>query len=388
MGAKEQAFELQRQKYQARYNEALDEVTAASAELAKHTPAIQGVETNLQLLGKAVEARVSALVAEHTVNYGKLIQDAILFRPARQFFKRAGLLMIIGALVAAYYFWTFLQSGANGNGLALLVLAILALVAIQFFLGRQAQLKGAMDIVHKNADKLKDISLGYIYDDQVPQSQTGAAAYHVIRVFPNPQRAPEEFTLAPVSWGVNMRPDSFLLAVSDIAVYRVERDGNLALVFGNRANPLINYYANYLNQALAEQKSFAANTLDPLAAYGKAAWRKKKASLAMPQLEKLVRNVDRIENIWRPIAVNDKVVDFILKRIDSFNVRDRATPPGMLLYGSEGNGKNFLANKIAESIEARLVPIDAATLSSADDVKNIWQSSRGKDPVVLFVDAA
>ena len=396
MGAKEQAFQLERQKYQARYNDAVDEVTAASAELAKYTPSLQGVQTNLQLLSKAVETRVAALVAEHTVNYSRLIKDAIFLRGSRRIFKKAGiLLLIIIVLFFGSTVWNLLQTGLNGNNLTLLVFGLFALMAIEFFFARRAQLKGAMDIVHNSAAKLKDLSLAYIYDDQVAQSQTRAAAFHLIRVFADSKKSAEEFVIAPVSWGVNMRPDSFLLYVSDIAVYRVERDGNLAPVFANNASPLMNYYATYLNQALLEQKSFAANTLDPLAAYGKASWRKQNATLVLPQLEKLVRNVDRVENIWRTVAVNDKVVDFLLKRIDSFNVRDKATPPGILLYGAEGNGKAFLAKKIADSVEARFFPVDAAMLTTVDEVRTLWQSgiwqgSAGKDrpPVVLFVDGA
>jgi len=47
-----------------------------------------------------------------------------------------------------------------------------------------------------------------------------------------------------------------------------------------------------------------------------------------------------------------------------------------------------LAEKIAESISARLEVIDPATLNSAKAVKELWDRSRGKGPVVLFVDYA
>ena len=66
----------------------------------------------------------------------------------------------------------------------------------------------------------------------------------------------------------------------------------------------------------------------------------------------------------------------------------KAAPPGILLYGYAGNGKAYLAKKIAESISARLEAIDPASLNSAKAVRDLWNRSAGKDPVVLFVDYA
>ena len=68
-----------------------------------------------------------------------------------------------------------------------------------------------------------------------------------------------------------------------------------------------------------------------------------------------------------------KVFDFLLRRIDLFNLRDRAAPSGMLLFGYPGNGKEFLGQKIAESVFGEFVKVSSAELNSVDDVKAVWQ---------------
>jgi ATP-dependent 26S proteasome regulatory subunit len=63
--------------------------------------------------------------------------------------------------------------------------------------------------------------------------------------------------------------------------------------------------------------------------------------------------VDRLAALWRDTYTSDKVFEFLLRRIDLFNMRDSATPPGILLYGYAGNGKTHIARKIADSLSAR-----------------------------------
>src|SRR6202030_2389881 len=128
--------------------------------------------------------------------------------------------------------------------------------------------------------------------------------------------------------------------------------------------------------ALNEQKSFAAATLAPLAAYAQVALRRKRASEELPGLEKLVQTVDRVESAWRDVYVSDKVIDLLLHRIDMFRMRYKATPPAIWLYGYSGNGKTYSGKKIAESISARLEAVPA-TLNSRKDVKEIGDRCRG-----------
>src|SRR6185437_8570080 len=76
------------------------------------------------------------------------------------------------------------------------------------------------------------------------------------------------------------------------------------------------------------------------------------------------------------------------RRIDLFNLRDPATPAGLLLHGYPGNGKEFLAHTIANSTFAQLVKPTADQVSSAKEVKAFWANGTTKTPVVLFVEYA
>ena len=125
-------------------------------------------------------------------------------------------------------------------------------------------------------------------------------------------------------------------------------------------------HGDLLTDALGEQGSFAAATLPALADYGQALWRRKQANDDIPRLEALVEDVDRLQKVWQDTYVSDQVFEFLFRRIDMFNMRDSATPAGILLYGHPGNGKAHLAKKIAESLSAKFQQINPSKLTSAD----------------------
>jgi SpoVK/Ycf46/Vps4 family AAA+-type ATPase len=172
-----------------------------------------------------------------------------------------------------------------------------------------------------------------------------------------------------------------------LATYRIDPAGNAAPTAVSTTHEFMRANGQLLHQAVSEQKAFAVSTLAGLAHYGSVAWRKRDATARVPGLEKLVQSVDRMELLWRDTIVADKVFDFVLRRIDLFNVRDSATPAGLLLCGYSGNGKAHVARKIAESVSARFEEVNAAMLNSAEKVEALWNKSRGK-PVVLFVENA
>src|ERR1051326_7852039 len=105
-------------------------------------------------------------------------------------------------------------------------------------------------------------------------------------------------------------------------------------------------------------------------------------------MQKLIKEVDRLEAIWRDTYTSNKVFEFLLRRIDMFNMRDSASSNGFLLYGDAGVGKTHLARKIAESASARFEEVDGAKLTSADEVRKVWGGQRGKGAVILVVENA
>jgi SpoVK/Ycf46/Vps4 family AAA+-type ATPase len=387
-GLKERMFAEQRERYQAGYNDKVDEVTAASADLTKMAGSVGGVQNNLTSLSKTVQHRIPELVTLRYLNNGLIAKNVVLLKPLFRPLQRAGGLLKLVVIVA--FIWVVggaLRLAYNGQLAGWVQLPVI--LGILYYLERRYQLSAPLKALHKSDDKLKEMALAYVYDDQAAQAQDGTPACHVIRVSASSKnQTTEEYTLSPTSWGVNIPPDTFLLYVGDMAVYRAERNGDFSPLFGNPANEFMVGHGRLLTDALAEQKTFAASSFDPLAAYGKVLWRKRKASQDLPRLEKLVKDVERQEEIWRNTYVNDKVFEFLLRRIDLFNVRDSATPAGILLYGYPGNGKAHLAKKIAESISARFEQVDPATMNSASAVKALWERNRGKGSVVLFLDYA
>ena len=145
-------------------------------------------------------------------------------------------------------------------------------------------------------------------------------------------------------------------------MYRVARNGSYSPVFADPSKEFNRSDGALLTQALSEQKSFAENSLQPLAEYARAAWHKRAIAAEVPRSTEKPRPERRCgsRNVWRYTYVSDKVFEFLLRRIDLFNVADSATPSGILLYGYPGNGKAHLAKKIAESVSARFEQVNPA----------------------------
>jgi SpoVK/Ycf46/Vps4 family AAA+-type ATPase len=388
-GMKDKLFAKQREKYQASYNDAADELTRVSTQLSQMGSVLAGIQNNLKLLSKTVSSHVGALVQARYSNIRTIAANAARFKPLYRFFRKAGIIVKILISVPVLFF--LLRSIALvRQGLYLVVLVTYVfLFMISFFFERRALLKTHTAVLKRDAEQLKAMSLAYVSDSQAASAQSPGAGYRVLRVSPEDKNQPfEEYSLSPNSWGTEIGPDTYLLYVGKLAVYRVTRNGDYSLVFADQASEFNRIDGSLLSLALSEQKSFAKNTLDPLAEYAKTAWRKRAISAEVPRLEKLVQNIERLESVWHQTYVSDKVFEFLLRRIDLFNVADPATPSGIFLYGYPGNGKAHLARKIAESVSARFEQINPATLNSADVVKTLWEKSRGKDPVVLFVDYA
>jgi ATPase family associated with various cellular activities (AAA) len=384
---KERLFAEERQKYQARYNDVQDQLTAATAELGRLGKVISGIQDNLKLLGKSVQSRVHGMAVSHYSSFANLARSAVLGKPVVRLLKRAGGLLKIVILIGVGGFVLVAANLALNQDWIDLAVMLAGAFAVLFFIERYLQLRAPLVVFRRDGDKFKQLSLAYVSDDQAPLP-SGAPGYRTMRVLAESKTSPTEEPLVSAnSWGAAMRPESFLLYLESMAVYRLDASGAFAPLFANNASELIQNYGRWITEALNEQKSFAAANLAPLATYAKVALRRRRAAEELPGLEKVVHSVDRLESIWRDVYVSDKVIDLLLHRIDMFKMGYKATPPGILLYGYAGNGKAYLAKKIAESISARLEAIPA-TLNSPKDVKEIWERCRGKDPVVLFVDYA
>jgi SpoVK/Ycf46/Vps4 family AAA+-type ATPase len=386
---KEQMFASQKEKYQYRYNAIADQVTAAGAALAQMQGVIDGVQNNLKTLGKVLQRRVQRMVVAQYTSPGDIIKGALTARPVFRLSKNAGGLLKLVVLIGVAALAIRLARLVYNGDIATAVIEFLLVFAVFFFAELFLRLKEPLAACSKNAAKFNDMSLAYVYDEATAQMQGTALSYPVLRVMSAGKNPPyEEFPISATSWGSNIRRDSFLLYVGDMAVYRIERNGNCALISFQPNDAATGNFCQLTSTALSEQKSFATATLEPLISYARAVWRQRRAAEDAPRLAGLIQDVSRIENVWRDTYTSDAVFEFLERRIDLFNMRDPATPPGILLYGYEGNGKAYLAKKVADCASARLEQVNIAAINSEKEVRALWERSRGKNPVVLYLDYA
>ena len=311
----------------------------------------------------------------------KALMNAALLRPVWRLFRRVAALGKVGIGIGLLVLWNEMAQAVRAGDLGLVLLIYGGVIAAGFFFERHMVLKAPLAMLKRNAAEFKALRLSHIYTDQRPEVIQGTSALRGLRLLAN--------DIAPVAreeaFEASLGSGTFLLEVGALAHYRLETGGSPALVTAAQTNEFVREHGALLTEVIADLGTFAPNTLPPLAQYGQILWRKQRAANQLPQLEALVRDVDRIEKLWADTYVNDEVFEFLFRSIDMFNMRDAATPPGLLLYGLPGNGKKHLARKIAETISARFEHVTPSKIASADHIEALWTASRGTDPVVLFV---
>jgi SpoVK/Ycf46/Vps4 family AAA+-type ATPase len=384
-GFKSQAFAEQRAKHQARYNDAVDEATRAAIEMQELAPLGRGVQANLTALGKAVRDTVEGRVRAMHGSPIKLLLSAAALVPVWKLFRRGGL--IVKAVIVIVGLWALSEAFKSIDRYDFVPVAVGygVLVGVLFFVQYRLELKEPLGVLAKVADSLKNPSLTYVYDEQWPHVAKDEESFYASKA--TATQPLQEIELPTSAWGGNVAPGGCMLFFGTMAAYRFE--GDTPKLVGVTEEEFMTRYGSLLTGAMGAQTGFASNTVPAVAGYGQANWRKHKAQYAVPALEAAMKDVDRLERAWRDPYVADKVFEFLLRRVDLFNVHDPATPAGILLHGYEGNGKAHLAHKVADSVGAKFEQVPAATLTSANEIKKLWDKARGsKGPVVLFVEAA
>jgi SpoVK/Ycf46/Vps4 family AAA+-type ATPase len=384
-------FAEQKSKYQTTYNNVADEITGINAQLTQLSNVPKSIEADLKQLAKQIHERLKSLLEAQTSSTAKIAVNAAILLPFWRFFRRSGLLIkavVVIVVLSSVRPALLLVATGQSNGLAGWYVV---LFVICFYLERRYRLKAPRQVLHRNAENFKSAVLGYVFENQAAQIVNGAPVYRAIRVnSPAGQnQLVEEYVTNAAAEDPNIGPGSFILVAANTARYRVTPDGNVT--FSPSAVSPDNFmttYGSLFHQAVAEQGALLVTTVPRLGEYGALVGRRRLVSDELPGLQKLVQHVDRLEVLWRDTYVSDKVFEFLLRRIDLFNVHDAAAPLGILLYGYAGNGKGHLAKKIAESVSARFEPVNAVVLSSPDAIKGLWDRYRGKENVVFFIENA
>jgi len=381
LSLKEQLFAQQREKYQNRYNDALDEVTQATAALTLVAPLLATAHANLVTLSKSLYDRVYAAMVARYGGALKAVFNAMWLRPVWRLFGQLGLLGKIAIGVAVWLLFGYLARSLQAGEYAFTILLYGAIVAAGFFIERRLVLKAPLALLKRNEAELKTAQLLYTFAEQRPEVINGASGFRGMWLQSSDPVAIAHDNAYEASVGSGV----LRLQIGKLAMFRVESSGTIAPIDATQANQLVREHGNVLTEVVTNLGDFGQSTVPPIVQYGQVLWRRNRAAAQLPQLEALVRDVDRIESLWRDTYVSDEVFQFLFRSIDMFNMRDAATPPGLLLCGMSGNGRKHLATKIAETISARFEQVTPSKIASADQIAALWEASRGSDPVVLFV---
>ncbi|MGA8093393.1 MAG: AAA family ATPase [Steroidobacteraceae bacterium] len=323
------------------------------------------------------------LLREATPGSTKAVSHALLLMPIWRRFRRGGLGLKIVIGIGVWWLVSrdlrLLAAGFH----VIPIISYLIVAGVCFYFERRAQTSGTVKELEAGAAGMQHPSLLHIYPDQAPgplwllrfSSLAGKPPCEEAQVnFPN---------VDPAAVG-----NANLLSLGEMATYRIAADADPVFGGGKNNDPFMAAHAPLLLRAVQECRDDLVPILKHVQVIAQLKWRERRQKNQIPRLEALLGNVKRLADLWAPVYVSDKVFEFLIRRIDLFNMRDRATPAGILLHGYPGNGKEFLARTVASSVFAPVIKATAEQLSSAKDVKEFWATNAAKGPVVLLAEYA
>lgn len=387
---KERLLAEQKYKYQEAVNSALDELTTLRIEMQQYAEIPESIRKELRTLATALPKEVRALLNKREMKMGKAIFNSLWLKALFQnLWRLPWIPRLLGGAVIVWLFGQALALIDHRQFVAGVAIYLLALVLPSFLLERRSRLKGGQAALDSIAPAFKGMLLHYSYDDQLGQLIKGTAIYKGFCIHADADKpAIEEAVAAPVGSDTRAGQGWLSLILGDLISFHLLETGETVVMASKQDHEFLRSYGSALSEAVAAHGIDFARMLLQLREYAALRGRERHKLEAIPRLEKLVESVERLEQIWRPVYVDGKVFEFLLRRIDLFNLRDRATPPGILLHGYRGNGKEFLARKIAESVFAKFVKINPTELNSVKEVRELWAAHSGNDAVVLYIDYA
>lgn len=400
---------VQKAKYQARITEAMDRIAKLKIEYQAFAGKEKSLQKSLQKFGEDLHAATRKSLAARFGSTRKSIFRALALVPMWRYFKRlpaafkfiligCGVWLVYSMLnsygsfayyatpVSAYWNYLWLQYGIR------ILTVYIIVVPILFFLERRRSVVHAYKGLKNHLGGLRKLELSYVYRGQGQQDESYSALG--ISTYADKNTQPSERTI-----GVDADQEGMALA-GRMLLRLMDKDGEVLtyrLSGNNKPGGLLRW--NGKNQFMTDYGQVLIDTLDTLeerlgeeardlGAMAEVRWRINVLQHDIPRIEALIENIHVLENIWRAISIDDSTFDFLLKRIDLFNMADKAVPAGILLYGYPGNGKRYLARMITKSVCADLVELHASDLTDANAVKQIWSQYRNKPGTVLFIDQA
>lgn len=366
----------QQAKYQAAITAAMDDLAHTQLALQERDHIPPAIRADLQRIAAAAVDETRVLMRSRYAVSGTALRDALLLAPIGRAFRRgSGLTKIV---IIGLALWAVLTG--------MIIVSYPLLVAVFFFVERKAQIKGPMNALQASLNSLRFPALTHCYPQQ---SSNAKGTFLALRINSSAdQPLVQELAFKALSNDPTSPAGGFFLSFGELATYRINTTGTLTLLEYRSGNDMMRDNHSLWSEVLNRHLGTLTPLVQHLEQYAQLKWTEQRQQGELPRLTNLLEKARRLEEIWRPVHVSDQVFDFLIRRIDLFNLRDRATPSGLLLYGYPGIGKEFLARKIAESVFAQFIKPAAAQLSSPESIQELWSSQVGRGPVVLFIDHA
>ena len=380
---KERLLAEQKGKYQATLSAAMDELTAAQMALQECADIPELIRKDLARAGALIQSSAIASMRARLGGSSKALLHAAFLMPFWRAFRRTRLLGKIVLGVVAYWAITSALGMLSHGALLPVVIYAVLLVPVCFWYERRSRLQGPQQLVQAKAAALSHPGLLHFYQDQAAGIPPWALRVRSDAAGP----ACDEVNGVPTNVDPATLPGTSFLAFSDLANYRVGAGSPPQLAWSAAGEPM-SLLGPSLTEAMTQHHAQLEPIIEHARKYGELKSRERRQAAQIPRIEQLLGQVRRLEEIWQTVHVAEKTFEFLIRRIDLFNLRDRAAPAGLLLYGFPGNGKEFLARAVAQSAFAQFVKPTADQLAAAKEVKEFWASVLGKGPTVVFVDYA
>ena len=383
-GVKERLLAEQRAKYQATLAAAMEELNVAQVALQSRGEIPELIRKDLQRIGGMIHDTARKLMRERLGSIPTAFLNALLLMPVWRFFRKRGLLIKLVMIFAVLSLVGQIIKLVDAGAFLIPLLAYLVIaVPLGFFLEWRLQTKGPIKALEGEAKSLQQPVLVHFHPEQPSTPPQWS-----VRFWSAPGRAAvDEGEVTVQGADPATVPGAFFLALGDLVTYRIDPGAAPTQLPNAKANELMHSYGGIVGEAVARHGGELVPLLQHGQLYARMKWHERRQSSEIPRLQVLLDNLMRLEEIWRSVYVSEKVFEFLIRRIDLFNLRDRATPMGLLLHGYPGNGKEFLARTIARSTFAQFIKPAADQLASAKDVKDFWANVVA-GPAVIFVEYA